>query len=156
MNWKKAYFPLALMVISSIQFSCNKKCRALESSNSGDVIGLYDFKECFPYASFDTSLIIDSDTAWASYQAGHFKTCNASLDAIDFSKNSLLGFKTQTNACNAAFHRNITIDTTAKTYTYTVTIEKCNGCGTGITSTNFVLGKKIPSGYQVKFVKKDP
>ncbi|MBS3912893.1 MAG: hypothetical protein KG003_00185 [Bacteroidetes bacterium] len=149
-------FLAAAIIVATFSVSCNKKCRALESTNSGLVVGLYDFKECFPYATFNSTLIIDTDTGFANYQASHFKTCAAQLDAIDFSKNVLLGFKTETHACNAAFHRNISIDTTAKTYTFTVTIEKCDGCGTQLMSTNFLIGPKIPAGYQVNFVKKDP
>lgn len=116
---------------------------------------MYDFKSCYIYANFDSTLILASDTAFANFKASRFKNCNASLDAVDFSKNVIIGFKTVTNACNAAFHRSIQIDTVNKLYNYTVEVEKCKGCGTELTSYNIALGPKIPQGYTVKFIRKE-
>ena len=82
-------------------------------------------------------------------------TCTAALDPIDFSKNMLLGFKTITHACNVAFHRNITLDSTNKIYRYTVELETCNGCGTELLGTNFVLGPPLPAGYKLEFIRID-
>jgi hypothetical protein len=143
-------FLLAGFII--FQTACNKKCGSLQSSISGKVIGMYDFKECFLYAQFDSTLLIDSDTGFTNYKNKHFKNCTATLDPVDFSKNCLIGFKVRSIACNAVFNRNITIDSANKIYRYTVTVEKCAGCGTNITSTNIVLAPQIPAGYKLEFV----
>jgi hypothetical protein len=147
---------LAIVLLAFVFSSCNKKCSSLEATNSGEVVSLYDFKECFVYATFDSILVIDSDTAFDNYKKSHFITCKPSLDPIDFSKHILLGFKTSTHACNAAFHRNIELDHTNKIYRFTVTIETCKGCGTPLLSTNFVIGPQIPAGYTLQFIKKEP
>lgn len=144
---------LALVIWSS---SCNKKCRSLQSTYGGAIVGAYDFKECFIYAQFDSTLVIASDTAFQNYKTAHFKNCTATLDAVDFSKNCIIGYKVKVLACNAAFHRNISIDTTAKTYTYTVSVETCSGCGQEIASPNIMLAPQIPAGYALKFVTKLP
>lgn len=134
---------------------CNKKCSSLESSISGKVIGLYDFRECFIYAQFDSTLLITSDTAFATYRNAHFKNCTATLDAVDFNKNCLIGYKVKVVACNVAFHRNIEIDSVKHEYRYTVTTEKCAGCGTDIVSTNIVLAPQVPAGYKVIYATKE-
>lgn len=148
----KLLFMLFFAGFILFQTACNKKCSSLQSSISGSVIGLYDFKECFIYAQFDSTLIIDSDTGFTNYKNQKFKNCNATLEAVDFSKNCILGLKVRSIACNAVFHRNITIDSAKKIYRYTVNVEKCAGCGTNITSTNIVLAPQIPAGYKVEFV----
>lgn len=144
-----------LLSIMALQFSACNKCRNLDSTQSGAILSLYDFKSCYIYVNFDSSLIIDSDTAFSSYQASHFKNCNASLESVDFSKNIILGFKTKTNACNAAFHRSIDIDTVHKEYRYTVEMENCKGCGTELSSNNIVVAPKIPAGYALKLIGKE-
>jgi hypothetical protein len=145
------FYPFILFIIILCSNACNKKCSELQSSVTGKAIGLYDFKDCFIYAQFDSTLKITSDTAFESFQKQHFKFCTASLDPIDFSKNCLLGFKVKAIACNAAFHRNVEIDSVKKIYRYTVTVEKCEGCGTDITSTNIILAPQIPMGYSLQF-----
>ncbi len=146
---------LATVVLAGIVFgqqACNKKCRSLQSSYSGKIVGMYDFKECFIYAQFDSTLIIASDSDFTKFKKAHFTNCTATLDAVDFSKNCIVGFKVKSVACNAAFHRNIEIDSAAKTYTYSVRVERCKGCGTDITSTNIVVAPQIPAGYKTIFV----
>src|SRR5262245_5285131 len=95
---KITLFAALLAGLGSIS-SCGKKCRDLEGSISGQISSLYDFKECFPNATFDSTLVISSDTAFKSYKQSHMPNCKASLDSIDFSKHMLLGFKTITHAC---------------------------------------------------------
>ena len=143
-----------LLLVIFLPSACNTKCRSLQSSYNGKVIGMYDFKDCFLYAQFDSILVITSDTAFTSYKKAHFKNCTATLDAVDFNTNCILGFKVRSIACNAAFHRNIEIDSVAKIYKYTVSVEKCAGCGTNITSTNIVVAPQIPTGYKLQFVTK--
>lgn len=148
---------IGVLIVASAGFmlnACNKKCRSLSSTFSGEVLKLYDFKSCYVYATFDSVLLLASDTAFANYKKSRFINCSAELEPVDFSKNMIIGYKTSTNACNAAFHRNISIDTAKKEYVYTVTIETCTGCGTPLTSTNIVVAPQIPSGYNLKLVKK--
>lgn len=146
-----------LLTVGLVFFSsgCNKKCRALQSNESGLIIKAYDFKECFIYAQFDSTLIIDSDTAFTNYKNAHFKNCTATLDPVDFSQQMIIGYKVKVIACNAAFYRHIELDSANKIYRYTVTTEKCSGCGSDITSTNIVLAPKVPAGYSVKFETKE-
>lgn len=135
---------------------CNKKCRSLESKNSGAVVGLYDFKDCYIYAKVDSNVVIRSDSDFTKYKTAHFIHCKSGeLDVIDFSKNMLLGYRTLTVACNAAFNRHIAIDTATKVYLYEVTVEKCKGCGTELASNNFVIAPQLPAGYTLKFSVKE-
>lgn len=134
--------------------SCKDNCRNMESTFSGEVLKLYDFKACYVYAAIDSTLIIDTDTGFQNYKSRYFKNCNSNLDPIDFSNQVLLGLKTEASACNVSFHRKIELDTAKKTYTYTVETNACGGCGTQLNSSNFVIGPKVPAGYSVVFVRK--
>lgn len=149
-----AVIPFLALSIGFIFQTCNKKCRSIESSYSGAVIGLYDFKDCYIYAKVDSNLLIRSDTAFANYKSKNFIHCDAgALDPVDFSKNMILGFKTTTSACNAAFHRKVEIDSLQKQYRYIVEIERCNGCGTELTSSNFVIAPQLPAGFTMTFIR---
>lgn len=148
--------PAVLLIVSVLTQSCNKKCRSVESSYSGAITGLYDFKDCYIYAKLDSHLLIRSDSAFNAYKSSHFIHCDAAaLEKVDFSQNMIIGFKTKTNACNVAFHRKVEIDQVNKTYTYTVEVERCGGCGTELASSNFVVAPQLPSGYAIRFVRKD-
>ena len=147
-------FPvLALLFLFS---QCNEKCKDMASSEEGVIKGKFDFGEsCFLYARVDSTLVIASDSAWTKFKDKQFKNCNAgSVPTIDFSQNALLGYMVKVPACNAAFHRKVEIDNTAKVFRYTVSIEKCTGCNTLISSPNFVLVPAIPPGYTVVFETK--
>lgn len=144
---------LAILALLQSQ-SCKNSCRNMESTFSGQVQKLYDFKACYIYAVLDSNLIIDSDTGFQNYKNRYFKNCNSNLDPIDFSNQVLLGMKTEAAACNVSFHRNIALDTAQKTYTYTVETNACGECGTQLNSSNFALGPKIPPGYRVVFIRK--
>lgn len=151
---RKSYFFVGFvlaMATSVLFYSCNKNCSSLQSTYGGKVVGMYDFKSCFVYARLDSNIIINSDTAFQRYKDDHFINCNAVLDNIDFSKNALLGFRTKAYGCNVAFHRIVEIDDALMTYTFKVKIETCGGCGTELTSPNWVVAPQIPVGYKVIF-----
>lgn len=138
--------------VAVFMFSCNKKCKSLPNSTGGEVISLYDFGDCYIYATVDTSLIISTDSAFSAFKTARFIHCNsAAVPAINFSNQTLLGYRTEIQACNTGTHRSIAIDTVAKTYTYSMKVTRCKGCNTQLGSNNFVLGPKIPAGYQVLF-----
>lgn len=144
--------PTLLLIPIIFTYACNKKCSSIDSTVSGADVALYDFKECFIYAHLDTTLVIQSDTAFASYKAKYLKNCNtASMAPIDFTQKVLLGYRIKGNACNVAFHRIVEIDDTNKIYKYKVLVESCGGCGTDVTSTNIITAPKIPPGYKLVF-----
>ena len=151
-------FPVLLPVLAVLFLfgQCNEKCKDMANSEEGDIKGKFDFGEsCFLYARVDSTLVIASDSAFNKFKNEHFKNCNAgTVPAIDFSQQALLGYMVKVPACNAAFHRKVVIDNTAKVFRYTISIEKCTGCNTLISSPNFVLVPAIPPGYSVVFETK--
>jgi NAD-dependent dihydropyrimidine dehydrogenase PreA subunit len=151
----KTISPAITLVFIFLSGSCNKKCKSLESTNSGSIVASYDFKDCYVYATFDSTITITTDSAFTAYKAKQFINCSpSSLEAVDFNKNMIVGYKIKVNACNVGFHRKIEIDTTKKEYRYTVETELCTGCGTELTGTNFVVAPQIPAGYSLLFSNK--
>ncbi|MBL7900836.1 MAG: hypothetical protein JNK73_02470 [Bacteroidia bacterium] len=145
---------LSVIVFSALLYACNNKCRSLQSDAGGAIVEMYNMGECQIYSRIDSNIRISHDTQWSNFQAKHFQFCNkAALKGIDFNKHDLLGLKVNVSACNVAMHRRLDIDTAAKTYTYSVRAELCQGCGTQLESMNFALVPKLPAGYTLLFKK---
>ena len=152
---KTIQFVFALGILT-VFGACNKKCKSLKNTETGSILNAYDFKDCYVYATFDSTLLIRSDSAFTAYKQKQFIHCTpSSLDAVDFSKNMIIGYKIKVNACNVGFHRNISIDTTAKTFNYNIEYDLCRGCGAELTGTNIVVAPQIPLGYTLKFSSKE-
>lgn len=146
---------IALSLISVIWVSCNKKCANLNGGIAGSVLREYDFGDCKVYARVDSHLVISNQSEWDSYRNAKLKVCdNGNLPAIDFNAEALIGYKISQIACNVGFKKTITVDAVNKEYIYTVTLDKCTGCNTEITSHNWVVGPKIPPDYKVIFQTK--
>lgn len=143
-------------ILSLYAESCAKKCKTIEGTNAGVIVSSYDFKDCYVYASFDSTITFQSDSAFNAYKAKQFINCTpANLEAVDFTKNMIIGYKIKVNACNVGFHRKIEIDSIKKEYRYSIETELCGGCGTALTGTNFVVAPQIPAGYTLIYSNKN-
>ena len=141
----------SLLIIAGFTH-CNSKCRNLSNTQSGDIVKVYDFGDCFLYTSLDSTIIINSPASWSAFKAKYLKYCDTNkLENIDFSQHMLLGYKLKAFACNVAFHRQLIIDDQAKTYTYKIEIEECKGCNTELVSPNWVIVPALPAGYTLLF-----
>lgn len=135
--------------------SCNKKCRAVESSNGAGIIRSLDFKNCTYYASnVDSHLVIRSSEEWNAYKREELKFCpdTHDIDVPDFNFHSILALDIKTFACNVAYHRSFVLDSTAQKATYTIKLEKCGPCNTKFRDPNFVVVPKIPKHFSVTFL----
>ncbi len=147
------------LIVASLTFglvfnACNKGCRLLESTNEGSIVGSYSFGACDFYSTIDSNLIITTDADFKAFVDYRMSGCTSknAIPTIEFNKHSLIGFMQRTPGCNVAFHRKLTIDHAAKTYTYSIAKEVCTGCNTQIANPNYVLVPAIPTDYKVVFV----
>jgi len=136
-----------------IMASCNKKCAGLESTIDGAIEATYTFGDCDFFAALDSNIIIRNKVEFDSFVNTKMKNCSSlnTIPSVDFQKNSLIGNMVSVAACNVAFKRNLTVDHSLKTYTYSITTDKCTGCNQLLRSPNFVLTPPIPVDYTVKF-----
>ena len=146
------------VLLAFLASSCNKKCANLTSSIDGAIEATYQFGDCDFFAAIDSNVIIRNQLEFDTFVQQKMKNCSSlnTIPAVDFQKNSLIGNMVSTPACNIAFKRNLTVDHAAKTYTYTITTEKCTGCNQLLRSPNFVLTPPIPTNYTINWVVIDP
>lgn len=144
-----------LVSIAVFLNNCNRECRNLANTQSGDIVKVYEFGDCFLYTSLDSQVVIDDATKWTAFKQKYLKYCDTlKLESIDFSKHMLVGYKLRVYACNVAFHRKLIIDDSAKTYTYSIKTELCRGCNSELNSPNWVIMPKLPAGYKMDFRNK--
>ena len=153
---RKIFLTLACFTLLLLG-SCNKKCGNLESTNSGSIQDTYTFGDCNYYGAIDSHMVIRTQQEFNDFVAKQFQFCSEqnTIPSVDFAKSSLIALMVSTPACNIAYKRSLDLDIATKTYTYTVTTDKCTGCNQLLRSPNFVLTDPIPANYSVKFVIND-
>ncbi len=77
----------------------------------------------------------------------------AGFPVIDFDQFSLIAQFAEGEGDGTTFLREVTMDTVAMTYTYTVTVRVCGRSKVFVNSLNWILVPKIPSGYTVLYEK---
>jgi uncharacterized protein YlaI len=149
----RSTLPLLFLTAALIFANCNKKCRSLQSDVGGGIIKSYDFKGCLIYANLDSNITIRNQSEFNAYKSAKLKSCDdtSKLDAIDFNQHMLVGQPVKVYACNVAMHRRLAVDTVAKTYTYTIKTELCEGCNTELVSPNWVIMPQLPAGYNMVY-----
>jgi formylglycine-generating enzyme required for sulfatase activity len=69
---------------------------------------------------------------------------------VNFSNFNILAFPV-TAKCNASYERNVDINNTTQTVTYTINVTQCSNCPEERTSENYVLVPVFPSTYNVVY-----
>ena len=132
----------------------NKEIKAITLTDSLQVeeikIGCMDFK------NFPTEVIIQTKEEYNNFLNKKVSLPNCSsyqLPGIDFSKSTLLGYKTTTSGCQPPeYTRTISCDNTTGACTYSISIKENGLCKKGWPSMNWIAVQKIPDGYKISYV----
>jgi hypothetical protein len=134
-----------------VLFSSCKKCKVDGiSANSGAII---EDVVIYPQAGFMTSNMAGNYviSANSSYADKYEMTFNGGeRTAINYSNFNLMAFPV-TARCNASFERNVDINHTNQTVTYTINVTQCSNCKEERTTENYVLVPTFPSTYVVVY-----
>lgn len=79
--------------------------------------------------------------------------CQNRLDSLDFAQYEILGLTTVNKGSNSRYIYDVKRDDTAKKITYTVSEEYCSHSSPIDGRGNFVVVAKLPSDYQVDYVR---
>ena len=149
---KSFFYILYFLLVSTFVFSsCKKNCIQGNDIFSGDIItnavvltnhGIISSK--FPDSTFVVNSLTPSNVR--NYFTVRFD--QDQVMAIDYSKYNIIGYPTNVD-CSSVFERNVTIDNTKQTVTYSIIITHCDECSGVYTAENWVLVPKFPSNYKV-------
>lgn len=79
--------------------------------------------------------------------------CQNRLDSLDFTQYDILGLTTVNKGSNSRYTYDVKRDDATKKITYTVSEEYCNRSSPIDGRSNFVIVPKLPSDYQVVYVR---
>jgi hypothetical protein len=144
----KSTISLVLLLAIVLLSSC-KKCKVDNTStNTGAII---EDVVIYPSSGFMTgnmagNYVIDANSVYAdkyqmAYNSGDRMT-------INYNNFTLLAFPV-TARCNASFERNVDIDNTTQTVTYSITVNQCSNCKEERATENYVLVPVFPTNYTV-------
>lgn len=144
-----------ILLIVGITFlnSCQDKCNKSDEVNEGLIISTFDID--WNCDNTHTACIFNLKEFEDYAQSNNCgKETNPVLPNVDFSKHSILIYNIIESGC-VIFNRNVTIDSTKKTVTYSIYHTKCR-CGYVVmdiwtVENNMVLVPKIPEDYEVIF-----
>jgi hypothetical protein len=71
-------------------------------------------------------------------------------EAFNSTNFTILAFP-HTASCNASYDRNVTVDNTAQTVTYKMTVTQCTDCKETRYTENYVMVPAFPSNYTVLY-----
>lgn len=140
-----------LIALVLIAISCKKKCK-IENVNldSGAIVKnvvLYP-ESGYMTGNMGENYVIDANSNYAdNFQ---MSLNGGQPTAVNFSNFTILAFPAKAK-CNASYDRNVTIDNTAMTVTYTMTITQCDNCKEEYVTENYVLVPAFPSNYTVLY-----
>lgn len=147
---KRELFYISLLMLT---ISCDReKSCAGENENRGDVVSTYEGYNCPDLLfsdHFEKQFVLRSQEDVTAYELDSCLTTT-----IDFESYSVLGYPQGASGCSQKFIRDVSIDESAKSVHYTVTVKECGGCLPYTVSPNFVFIPKIPDDYEVTFESK--
>jgi hypothetical protein len=79
--------------------------------------------------------------------------CQNRLDSLDFTQYEILGLTTVNKGSDSRYIYDVKRDDAAKKVTYTVSEEYCNRSSPTEGRSNFVVVPKLPSDYQIEYVR---
>jgi hypothetical protein len=134
---------------------CHKapKCWGKTISNAGLIA--FDTTvcdNCTMIADQEEQFVITNQSAYNKlmyYLYGNNGVC--ALNAIDFSRYSLLGINTFLT-CKYKVERNVFLNESEKKYIYSIEINECGNCSEQSYVQHWVLIPKIKTGYDVDFI----
>ncbi|MES2800406.1 MAG: hypothetical protein V4638_10360 [Bacteroidota bacterium] len=148
---KKSYFQiLALAVLLVFTSSSCKKCKVENiTTDSGAIITeavVYPVSGYMPY--YGPALVNGYVIGPTHNYANNFKV---SFDGgpktnVDWSQYRILVNPVKAT-CNASYNRNVTIDNTAQTVSYSINCEQCTLCDYEVNTDNYVLVPIFPDNY---------
>lgn len=148
---KKAYFLTLSLLVILLTSSC-KKCKVENITvNKGAII---EEANIYPESGYMTSSMAGDYEVNASHSyADNFQV---SIDGgaktnVDYSQFKILANPVSAK-CNASYDRNVVINDTDQTVTYTINVEQCTICDYDVVTENYVLVPTFPDNYVVDFV----
>lgn len=146
----KSSFILSILV-ALVLFSSCKKCKVdSTSTNSGAII---EDVVIYPQSGFMTGNMAGNYviTGSSTYADKFEMSLNGGeRTAINYSNFNIMAFPV-TARCNAAYERNVDINHTTQTVTYTITVTQCSNCKEERSTENYVLVPTFPSTYAVVY-----
>lgn len=146
----KSTFILSILASLVLLSSC-KKCKVdSTSTNSGAII---EDVVIYPQSGFMTgnmggNYVITGSSPYADKY--EMSLNNGERTAINYSNFNIMAFPV-TARCNAAYERNVDINNTTQTVTYTITVTQCSNCKEERSTENYVLVPTFPSTYAVVY-----
>lgn len=150
MKLLRTTFIFSILVSLVLLTSC-KKCRVDGvSTNSGAII---EDVVIYPESGFMTgnmggNYVITGSSSYAD--KFEMSLSQGERTAVNYSNFNIMAFPV-TAKCNASYERNVDINHTTQTVTYTITVTQCSNCEEERTSENYVLVPVFPSTYNVVY-----
>ena len=157
---RKFFLPVLrnLVLIATI-FYLQCKAQNLGVTKESQNIVLLDLQEiqigCMDFKYFSDELIINSEEDYVNfldYRAPHPDCSDYQLPGIDFSKKTLLGYKTVAGGCQEPeYTRTVSCNNKTKTCIYSISIKQNGLCKKGWPSMNWIIVSKITNDFKVAF-----
>lgn len=128
--------------------ACNKGCDFPEDENLGTII-----PDAIVYGGNTGGVASVHHDSTITYDFKVSFDNGFTYVPVDWSKYSILNFPI-VSSCNTHFTRETTVNSAIQTLTYKVTVESCPDCEEEYRTENWVLVKKFPANYAVKYEKK--
>ena len=140
-------FSIAFLLLVST--SCKKKCKLDNSTvDSGTIIeGVVIYPESgFMTGNMGGNYVIGATSNYADKFEVSFS--EGPREAVNYTNYKILGFPVTAN-CNAQYERNVSVNTSTQSVTYSITVTQCPDCKEARGTENYVLVPTFPDNYTV-------
>lgn len=140
-------FSIAFLLLVST--SCKKKCKLDNSTvDSGTIIeGVVIYPESgYMTGNMAGNYVIGANSNYADKFEVSFS--QGPREAVNYTNYKILAFPVTAN-CNAQYERNVSVNTSTQSVTYSIKVTQCADCKEARGTENYVLVPTFPDNYTV-------
>lgn len=140
---------LSLSLLILLASSCKKKCKLDGSSiDTGSIIeGIVIYPESgYMTGNMAGNYVIGANSSYADKFEVSFS--QGPREAVNYTNYKILAFPISAN-CNAQYERNVSINTSTQSVTYSIKVTQCSDCKEARSTENYVLVPTFPDNYTV-------